>query len=172
MIWKLGRTLTNKSSGHFADKFRPHDTFHDDLAGFDFKNGIYYVNVGQGEHRCWDDCKQFNFLSAGQDKKWSDPIRTLEPGDIVIPYLKNSGFVGIGRVKEKAVRIADFKHKGKSLRDLPLKMKTMFNNSDNDNSEYVLKVEWLKAVDSANAKWLKKGGLFTTQLMFQKPPCA
>ncbi|MBK9421327.1 MAG: hypothetical protein IPN44_09785 [Flavobacteriales bacterium] len=44
-------------------------------------------------------------------------------------------------------------------------MKTMFNNSDNDNSEYVLKVEWLKAVDSANAKWLKKGGLFTTQLI-------
>ena len=41
----------------------------------------------------------------------------------------------------------------------------MFNNSDNDNSEYVVKVEWLKAVDSDNAKWLKKGGLFTTQLI-------
>lgn len=113
----------------------------------------------------WDDCKQFNFLSAGQDRKWSDPIRTLEPGDIVIPYLKSHGFVGIGRVKEKAIRIADFKYKGKSLRDVPLRMKNMFNNSDNDNSEYVVKVEWLKAVDSDNAKWLKKGGLFTTQLI-------
>lgn len=165
LIWKLGRILTNKSSGHFADKFRPHDTFHEDLVGFDFKNGIYYVNVGQGEHRCWDDCKQFNFLSAGQDRKWSDPIRTLEPGDIVIPYLKSHGFVGIGRVKEKAIRIADFKHKGKPLLDVPLKMKNMFNNSDNDKSEYVVKVEWLKVVDSDNAKWLKNGGLFTTQLI-------
>jgi len=26
LIWKLGKTLTNKSSGHFADKFRTHDT--------------------------------------------------------------------------------------------------------------------------------------------------
>src|SRR5204862_450819 len=74
LIWKLGRNLTNKSSGHFAEKFRPHDTFHIELSGFDFKNGIYYVNVGEGIHRCWDDCKQFGFLSAGQDKKWSDPL--------------------------------------------------------------------------------------------------
>lgn len=81
LIWKLGRNLTNLSSGHFADKFRPHDTFHLDLSGFDFNNGLYYINVGEGKHRCWADCNKFGFLSAGQDKKYSDPIRTLELGD-------------------------------------------------------------------------------------------
>lgn len=98
LIWKLGRNLTNTSSGHFADKFRPHHTFHLDLSGFDFKNGVYYVNVGECTNRCWEDCKQYGFISAGQDKKWSSPLRTFEPGDIVVAYLKNRGFVGIGKV--------------------------------------------------------------------------
>ncbi len=89
LIWKLGKTLTNKSSGHFADKFRPHDTFHQDLAGFDFKNGLYYVNIGEGMHRCWDDCRQFGFLSAG----YSDPLRTLEVGDVVAAFLKSYGWI-------------------------------------------------------------------------------
>jgi hypothetical protein len=40
LIWKLGRNLTNLSSGHFADKFRPHNTLHQDLSGFDFNNGL------------------------------------------------------------------------------------------------------------------------------------
>ena len=78
LIWKLGKNLTNISSGHFDEKFRPHNTFHIDLSGFDFRNGLFYVNVGEGIHRCWDDCRNFGFLSAGQDKKYSDPIRTLE----------------------------------------------------------------------------------------------
>ena len=165
LIWKLGRTLTNRSSGHFADKFRPHDTLHQDLSGFDFKNGVYYINVGESVHRCWDDCRQFNFLSAGQDKKYSDPLKTLKPGDIAIPYLKNHGFVGIGRVTERAVPIANFKHNGKSLRDTSLKIRKMFDNYDNDKSEYLIKVVWIKTVDSKQAKWKSNNGLFTSQLI-------
>lgn len=165
LIWKLGRNLTNLSSGHFADKFRPHDTFHQDLSGFDFNNGLYYVNLGQSEHRCWADCKEFGFLSAGQGKKWSDPIRTLEPGDIVVAYLKNHGYVGIGRVTEKSVRVNDFKIGGKSLRQFTLKEPNIFNNSDNEKSEYPVKIEWIKTVDSKQAKWKSKAGLFTSQLI-------
>ena len=148
LIWKLGKSLLNISSGQFADKFRRHDTFHVDLAGFDFNNGLYYVNVGQGKHRCWADCKQFGFLSAGQDKKWSDPIRTLEPGDIVVAYLKTHGYVGIGRVIEKAVKVNDFKIDGKSLHQFELKEPNIFDNSDNLKSEYPVKIEWIKSVDS------------------------
>ena len=165
LIWKLGKNLTNKSGGHYADNFRPHNTFHIDISGYDFKNGVYLVNVGEGEHRCWDDCKQFNFLSAGQGKKWSDQIRTLESGDIVIAYLKTYGYVGVGRVEEKAVCINDFRHNGKSLRELPLRSKNMFKNCDNENAEYPIKIKWLKTVDSKEAKWKSKSGLFTTQLV-------
>lgn len=165
LIWKLGRALTNISSGHFAEKFRPHNTFHLDLSGFDFKNGLYYVNVGEGKHRCWDDCQQYGFLTAGQHKKFSDPIRTLEPGDIVVAYLKNRGYVGIGRVTEKAVRVNDFQVNGKSLKHYPLKVTDIFDNCDDDKSEYPVKVEWVKAVESDKAKWKAKSGLFTSQLV-------
>ena len=165
LIWRLGRNLTNLSTGHFADKFRPHDTLHKDLSGFDFNNGLYYVNVGEGPHRCWEDCKTHGFLSAGQDKKWSTPIRTLEPGDIVVAYLKNHGYVGIGRVVKKAVKVNDFKIKGKSLMQMKLKNSNIFENCDNDKSEFLVKIDWIKAVDSNHAKWKNKSGLFTSQLV-------
>jgi hypothetical protein len=165
LIWKLGRTLSNKSSGHFSDKFRPYNTFHVDLPAFDFKNGFYYINIGEGIHRCWNDFKHLGFLSAGQDKKWSDPIRTLEQGDIVVPYLKNHGYVGIGRVTEKAVRIRDFKLNNKSLAEYELKIPNIFENCDNEKSEYIVKVDWIKSVESKEAKWKSKCGLFTTQLI-------
>lgn len=165
LIWKLGRTLTNLSSGHFADKFRPHDTYHLDLTGFDFKNGLYYINVGQGEHRCWDDCNKFGFLSAGQDKKWSDPIRTLEIGDIVVAYLKNHGYVGVGRVNEKAVKVKDYKINGESLKHLDLKVSNIFENAENEKTEYLVKVDWIKSVNDKSAKWKSNSGLFTTQLI-------
>jgi len=35
LLHKLGKSLTNISSGHYADKFRPHDTLHIELPGFD-----------------------------------------------------------------------------------------------------------------------------------------
>jgi hypothetical protein len=165
LIWKLGKNLTNKSGGHYADNFRPHNTFHIDISGYDFKNGVYLVNVGEGEYRCWEDCKQFNFLSAGQGKKGSDQIRTLESGDFVIAYLKSCGYVGVGRVEEKAVCINDFRYNNKSLRELPLRVKNMFKNCDNENSEYLIKVNWNKTVDRKDAKWKKNSGLFATQLV-------
>lgn len=165
LIWKLGRNLTNQSSGHFADRFRPHDTFHQNLTGFDFKNGIYYINVGQGVNKCWDDCNNYNFLAAGQGKNWSDPLKTLEHGDIVAAYLKNHGYVGIGRVIEKAVRVSDFEIDGKLLKEFSLKAPNIFQNCDNEKSEYLVKIEWIKSVESKDAKWKSNSGLFTSQLI-------
>jgi len=165
LIWKLGRNLTNLSSGHFADKFRPHDTLHQDLSGFDFCSGLYYVNVGEGPHRSWSDCRKHGFLSAGQNKKFSDPIRTLEQGDIVVAYLKNHGYVGIGRVTAKAIKAKDFRVKGKTLNQLNLNEPNILENTDNEKSEFVVKIKWIKTVDSKRAKWKSKSGLFTSQLI-------
>ncbi len=165
LIWKLGKTLTNVSSGHYAEKFRPHDTMHMDLSGFDFKNGIYYLNVGEGIHRCWEDCKEFGFLSARGHKKYSTPIRTLEKGDLVVAYLKSHGYVGIGKVMEKAVQVNSFKFKGKSLRSYGLKVPNIFENADNENSEYPVKIHWITTVDRDEAKWKPKSKLFTSQLV-------
>ena len=92
-------------------------------------------------------------------------MRTLEPGDIVVAYLKNRGYVGIGRVTEKAIRVNDFKVDEKPLRQLPLKEPNIFDNCDNEKSEFLVKIDWIKAVDSKKAKWKSKSGLFTTQLI-------
>ncbi len=163
LIWKLGKTLTNISSGHFADKFRPHNKYHLNLSGFDFQNGIFYVNVGEGEHRCWEDCKKFGFLSAGQDKKWSDPLKSLNKGDLIVAYLKSHGYVGIGKLIEEALPINDFKINNKTLREFPLIAPNMFENSENEKSEFLIKIEWIKTFDRNEAKWKRKSNLFTTQ---------
>jgi hypothetical protein len=42
LLWKLGGQLTNVSSGHYSENFRPHNTLHLELSGFDYKSGIYY----------------------------------------------------------------------------------------------------------------------------------
>jgi len=165
LIWKLGKNLTNKSSGHFAEKFRPHNKLHLNLSGFDFEKGLYFVNVGEGSHRCWEDCEKYGFLSAGQHPKYSNPLRTLEKGDVVVAFLAKNGFVGIGKVSQKAVRVNDFQIDKNSLINFPLLIPNIFENSDNENSEFLVKIDWIKTVDRKKAKWKPKFGLFTTRLI-------
>jgi len=98
LLWKLGKQLTNISSGHYSSNFRPHDSLHKKLSGFDYQNGFYYFNVGEGETRCWDDCRKFGFISAGQGAQWRDQMLNFEVGDVIAAYLKGRGYVGIGRV--------------------------------------------------------------------------
>ncbi len=163
LIWKLGKNLTNISSGHFVDKFRPHNSFHLNLNNFDFENGVFYVNVGEDEIRAWEDCRNFGFLAAGQGKQYSNSIRMLNKGDIVAAYLNKKGYVGIGKVIEKAIPARIFMFKGESLGKQKLVNPKLFKNSDNENSEYLVKIQWIKSVSVNEAKWRNKAGLFTTR---------
>lgn len=166
LIWKLGKGLTNKAAGRFASLFRPQNTLHRELSAFDFQNGIYYVNVGEGPHRNWEDCRRLGFLSAGQGPKWRNQILDLAEGDIVVPYLKRRGYVGIGKVIARAVPYLDFRHKGRLLQDFNLVAPRMAENShDREHSEYVLRVDWIATVPQSEAKWQSKSGLYTTQLV-------
>src|ERR1035437_675200 len=113
-IWKLGKQLANAVSGHYKDKFRPNDTLHKKLAGFDFSNRIHFFNVGEfkGKYRSWDDCYAHGFLTAGFGLKYKKQAERLNNGDIVLAYLSQHGYVGIGRVIDEAVPACDF-HIGK-----------------------------------------------------------
>lgn len=163
LLWKLGKQLTNVSSGHYAENFRPHDTMHLQLSRFDFHNGIYYYNVGEGTHRNWDDFRTFGFLSAGQGVQWRDPLLRFNPGDVVAAYLKGHGFVGIGKIRTTAQPIRDGRIDDMPLLELPLRCARMRENANCDEkSEYVCLVEWVRAVDRTEAKWKRKSGLFTT----------
>jgi uncharacterized protein len=163
LLWKLGKGMTNISSGHFADKFRPHNMLHKELSGFEFQNGFYYYNVGEGEHRNWDDYVQFGFISAGQGARWRDAMLGFNQGDVFAAYLKGRGFTGIGRIKTRAQMIRDVRIGGKCILDLSLCCKLMSENSESaENSEYVCLVEWLKTVPRERAVWRSKPKLYTT----------
>lgn len=169
LIWKLGRTLANVSSGHFADKFRPHNTMHLDLEGFDYDNGIYLLNVGEGPHRSWNDCRKYGFMSAGQGKRWNSLMKDFKPNDILAAYWSQKGFkggyVGIGIVKSNAVPIKEFIVNGHLLRDLmpSLLQPNIFENCDNpEKSEWVISVEWIATVSTEECKRIPKAGIFYT----------
>jgi len=166
LIWKLGKFTTNIAGGHFASKFRPHNTYHLEISGFDYQNGMYYYNVGEGRHRNWDDYVKYGFISAGQGERWRDAMLGFQKGDVVVAYLKRHGFCGIGKILEPARRIREVETKGSRLLDLNLKCQHMGENSNNpDKSEYVALVKWIKVVPRAEAKWKPKAGLFTTTLV-------
>ena len=139
LIWKLGKFTTNLASGHFAGKFRPHNTLHLELSGFDYQNGLYYYNVGECPHRNWDDYVKYSFISAGQGERWRDAMLGFQKGDVIIAYLKGYGFVGVGKILQKAKMIRDVRIANDRLLDLALKCRNMDdNNNDPKKSEYVI----------------------------------
>ena len=163
LLWKLGRHLTNVSSGHYARNFRRHNTLHLELSGFDFQRGIYYYNVGDGPCRAWEDYINYGFISAGQGVRWRDAILGFQPGDIVSAYLKGRGFVGIGQIEKRAKPVREVIIDGIPLLNLPLKCKGITTNVESDElCEYVCLIKWLRYVNRSEAKWKPKSGLYTT----------
>jgi uncharacterized protein len=165
LLWKLGRQLTNVSSGHYSENFRPHNTMHLELSGFDYQSGVYYYNVGEGPHghRNWDDYKEFGFISAGQGIRWRDAMIAFQKGDVVAAYLKNHGFVGIGVLTDLAKPIREVTIKSKPLLSHNLRCQRMSDNIESDElCEYVAPVKWVAAVERDQAKWKAKSGLYTT----------
>lgn len=163
LLWKLGRRLTNISSGHYAKAFRPHDTMDRTLAGFDFRTGLYYYNVGDGPHRNWEDYVKFGFISGGHGPRWRKAMLRFEPGDVVAAYLKRAGFVGIGRVVSKAKPIREVQIQGKPLLAQKLRCSRMGDDVASDLiCEYVAPVKWIRTTDRAGAYWKARAGLFTT----------
>jgi len=166
LLWKLGKQLTNISSGHYAENFRPHDALHKKISGFDFQKGLYYYNIGEGPHRNWDDYKKYGFISAGQAPRFRDAMLGFEKGDIVAAYLKGKGFVGIGRVTQTAKPIREVNIDNVPLLKLPLLCENMSDNSEyKEKSEYVVLVTWLVSVSREESRWKSKSGLFTSQLV-------
>lgn len=166
LIWRLGRTLTNQAAGKFTSLFRPQNSLHKELSGFDFQNGVYYFNVGEGPTRNWDDCHRYNFLAAGGGPQWRDQIVDIGTGDLLVAYLKRFGYVGVGRVTHAARPYAEFRVGRKLLHQLELAQPGIASRAgDPERCEYLIEVEWIRAVPREQAKWQRNAGLFTTQLV-------
>ena len=132
---------------------------------------INYVNVGDCETRSWEDMVEYGFISAGQGRKYSKPLESLRTDDIVLMYLKGSGYVGVGKVVTTAVPILEFRCiDGERISQKNLKNRGLLTNSkDTELSEWLVAVEWIKTVDRNEGKWEKatagKEKLYSTPLI-------
>jgi hypothetical protein len=167
LIWSTREPLTNVSGGHYADNFRPPNTLHLSLPGFDTTRGIYFVNVGEyPPNRLWEDCRKYGFLASGYGRRYSSQLDRLEAGSLAAAYLNGNGFVGVGRIATKAVPARDFRHDGRPLRPRMLQGPELLHDAeDNDECEYLVGVEWIKVVAREDAKFRRRAGLFTPQLI-------
>jgi Endonuclease NucS len=127
-------------------------------------SGYWFVNVGEGEHRNWDDNRKYGYIGAGQGEKYSRPLRHLQVGDKIFAYMKGIGYVGYGEVTKEAAPIRDFvvDQFGRPLLDLPLRAVHAAENKDSaEDSEWAVGVKWLKEVPREQAKTFK--GAFANQ---------
>ena len=51
-------------------------------------SGLWYVNVGEGPHRSWEDMRRYKFIGAGGGEKYSGPLSRLQPGNRIVAYQK------------------------------------------------------------------------------------
>jgi hypothetical protein len=126
--------------------------------------GYWFVNVGEGPHRTWEDNVKFGFVSAGQARKYSVAMHRLSVGDKIYAYMAGFGYVGFGEITKPAVMIRDFVVPETNIHLLSagLIAERPNENSDNeDRSEWVVGVRWIKTVPKAKAKTF--AGVFANQ---------
>jgi hypothetical protein len=128
-------------------------------------SGYWFVNVGEGAHRNWDDNRAYGFISAGGGAKYSNFLKRLKIGDKIFAYMTKLGYVGFGEVTREAVMIRDFlvdEEGSKSLLDLPLKaIHAGVNSASPELSEWAIGVKWIRSFSAENAKRFK--GIFANQ---------
>lgn len=126
--------------------------------------GEWFVNVGEGPHRNWDDNRRYGYVGAGQGEQYSRPLTKLKVGDRLFAYMKGRGYVGYGEVGREAVTIADFvvEDEGNPLLDLPLEAPNVGEHRDlPDMSEWAVAVKWIKTFPREEAKTFT--GVFANQ---------
>jgi len=118
--------------------------------------GYWFVNVGEGETRNWDDCRRYGFLAAGGGSWYSEPLKKLKEGAQVFAYMKGHGYVGYGLIRSEAVMIRDFRvgDEGSPLLSMPLKAPRPDHDLDDPTlCEWVVGIDWRKTFACEEAQW-------------------
>ncbi len=131
------------------------DSINEEILESNYDNSIYYLQVGEGDVaiRCWEDFKEYGFMSGGQDyKKYGRKMEIFKIGDIVLAYLSGHGYVGVGIVEAKSIPVSEFQYKNKLLSSYPLKNKNVcVVSGDLQDAEFAIQVKWIKALDRDQA---------------------
>jgi hypothetical protein len=126
----------------------------------------FYVSVGEGTRRSWDDMQRYGFVSGGGGRWFSKTLELLYPGARVFALIPGSGYVGVGIVREESRPVTEFEVEVDGVRspllDLPLNAPRMgeFRN-DPERVEHVARVDWVKTLPRESAIW--EPGMFANQ---------
>jgi hypothetical protein len=131
-------------------------------------NGEFYASFGHHpEHRRWEDARKYGFICAGYGSWYTKTLGLLEPGNRIWVNVPGYGYVGVGVVRERVTKIAQFMVTQKNgrkvpLKDVPLVSKGLFHDADDDEkADYAVAVEWLHTVPLEEA--IKEKGFFGNQ---------
>ena len=125
-------------------------------------SGLWYVNAGDGVSRSWDDMRRYGFIAAGNGERYSAPLSRLQPGEKIVAYQKQAGYVGYGEVTQASVMARDFLTDNGPLLDQALTQPNLAHDRDDvKQAEYVVGVAWVKAVPISDAK--RMDGMFANQ---------
>jgi hypothetical protein len=126
-------------------------------------SGYWFVNVGESEHRTWEDNVKYSYVAAGHDERYSRPLRKLSVGDEIFAYMAGLGYVGYGVVTATAVPVAEFRTtEGARLLDQPLKAPQAGEAADDPKvSDWAVAVDWKQWVPKERAKTFR--GVFANQ---------
>ncbi|HEX4805132.1 MAG TPA: hypothetical protein VFU94_04460 [Conexibacter sp.] len=131
----------------------------------------FFVAVGEGRHRSWDDMRRYGFVSAGHGEKYRKAMSNLFEGARVWAAIPGAGYVGVGEVLAPAVGVADFtvEHEGAHvpILELPLEAPQMGEDADDpEQSEYLARVRWIETRPRERPVWEK--GMFANQNVVAK----
>ena len=72
-------------------------------------NGEFYVSFGEGKERHWTDAQRYGYIAAGGGAWYSKTLDTLEVGGRIWVNVPGQGYVGVGKVLDKAKPITEFR---------------------------------------------------------------
>jgi hypothetical protein len=126
----------------------------------------FYVSVGEGQHRNWDDMRRYGFVSGGGGRWYSKTLELLFPGARVFACIPSLGYVGVGIVRSESVPVTEVEievdGKRSSLLQLPLEARQMGEfRDDPERVEHVVRVDWITARERDEAVW--ETGMFANQ---------
>ncbi|HEU0299772.1 MAG TPA: hypothetical protein VFR37_09965 [Longimicrobium sp.] len=126
-------------------------------------SGYWFVNVGESEHRNWDDNVRYGYIGAGGGQWYSQALRKLQIGDRIFAYMKGSGYVGYGEVTEEARPAAEVRlEDGKPLLEHEMRaIRPGDFGDDPTKAEWAIRVRWLKTFPREHARTFS--GAFANQ---------
>ena len=126
----------------------------------------FYVAFGHDGNRNWDDARKYGFVCAGGGRWYTRTLETLKPGNRIFTCIPGVGYVGVGMVTEPVKSVGEFQIEsdGKSIPFLEMPITAEYHKdfkNEPENTEYFVKVKWLKTVPIEQAYWEK--GMYANQ---------